>query len=112
MPAGPERISGSDDFRPCDFSASHSCAAASGVPTETTLGSWLRTCFATSATWEPAARAMTSNDRGCASTTSSVWRPIEPVEPRIEMRFICVYWARTILQGFGGFADADESQSG
>src|ERR1700722_20731675 len=37
---------------------------------------------------------------------------MEPVEPRIEMRFICVYWARTILQAFGGFANAGESKSG
>src|ERR1700728_1851815 len=112
MPAGPERISGRGDFPPRDFSASHSCAADSGVPTDTNLGLWRRTCFVISAMLEPAARATTSNEPGCESITLTVWRPIEPVEPRIEMRFICFYWARTILQAFWGFANAGESKFG
>ena len=38
--------------------------------------------------WSRQTRATTSNRPGSESTTLRHWRPIEPVEPRIEIRFM------------------------
>ena len=41
-----------------------------------------RSCASKASLGCPDASARTSNRSGCAETTSSVWRPIDPVEPR------------------------------
>src|SRR5439155_26949724 len=45
-----------------------------------------RTCSSRRVTLFPAARAITLNRRGSERTTSSVWRPMEPVEPSTASR--------------------------
>ena len=45
-------------------------------------------CSASRSAFSPAARPTTSRRSGCASTTASALWPIEPVEPRIAMRFM------------------------
>ena len=47
-----------------------------------------RACSSSSVALRPAARPMTSNRSRCSRTTSSVWRPIEPVEPRMTSRLV------------------------
>ena len=48
----------------------------------TTLGWSRRACSESPAASEPVARATTLNASGFAARTSTVWRPIDPVEPR------------------------------
>src|SRR5580693_5340939 len=90
MPSGPKRISGwGASFVRVLFSASHNSFAAASVATETIRGLHWRTCSAASFTFWPAAMATIWNLVGLVATTSRHWRPMEPVEPRMEIRFIC-----------------------
>ena len=49
------------------------------------------TCSASFSIERPAASATTRNRSGKAATTSSVERPIEPVDPRMERVFMCLF---------------------
>ena len=51
------------------------------------VGPIARTCSASSGALSPAASATTFRRSGCASTTASALRPIDPVEPRMASRF-------------------------
>ena len=63
----------------------NSSAAASSNKTASS-GRNLRHCASSSSTFREAASAATGI---CSfSATSSVWRPMEPVEPRMEIRFV------------------------
>ena len=55
------------------------------------------TCSANRAMFSPAASATTRSRSGCASTTASALWPIDPVDPRIAIRFM---WSRE-LRGTG-----------
>src|ERR1700739_3003107 len=81
---------------------SRSSRAPASVPTDTTFGLWRRTCSAARATFDPAARATTSNRPGSESTTFKHCVPIEPVDPRIEM---CFMWQR-FYRGLRDFANS------
>src|ERR1700722_12203576 len=96
MPSGPNRTSGIgrlvvfDSVRALgDFSAAHNSRAPASVATDTMDGRNFTDCSIASLMFEPAAIATTWNFPGWASTTSRVWRP---AEPRMEMRFICLYF--------------------
>ena len=52
-----------------------------------TAGRYRSICSASSEALSPAASAATCSREGCASTTASALRPIDPVEPRIARRF-------------------------
>src|SRR6185295_16271513 len=62
-----------------------SFATSSGLRTETISGAYRSICCARRSRFPPAARPTTRNASGNASTTSSVERPTEPVEPRMEI---------------------------
>src|ERR1700678_1713238 len=98
-PSGPNSTSGIGRlavFAPVrvlgDFSAAHNSRAPASVATDTTDGRNFTDCSIASLMFEPAAIATTWNFPGWASTTSRVWRPMEPVEPSMEMRFIWLYF--------------------
>ena len=57
-------------------------ASAVSSPSATAAGRSRAACSARSAAFEPAASATTRKASGCAARTSTVWRPIDPVEPR------------------------------
>ena len=82
-PASPWRISGAS--RP---SISRSVPAAAASETETRSGRTARTCSASRSTLRPAASPTTAKRPGWRAATSRAWTPIEPVEPRMESRFI------------------------
>src|SRR5438067_6621540 len=67
------------------FKRDRSAATLSALRTETTSGEYRSICCASRSRLPPAARPATRNASGNASTTSSVERPTEPVEPRIEI---------------------------
>lgn len=54
------------------------------LPPAASLPPALPTCSASSSTLPPAASAVTANLSGCSATMSSVWVPMEPVEPSSE----------------------------
>src|SRR5271168_1271973 len=64
--------------------------AADSVATLINCGWHCAACAAASFTFWPAAMATIWNLLGWCATTSRHWRPMEPVEPRMEMRFICL----------------------
>src|SRR4051794_40870205 len=67
------------------FKRDRSRATSSGFRTDTISGEYISICCASRSRLPPAARPMTRNASGNASTTSSVERPTEPVEPRMEI---------------------------
>jgi hypothetical protein len=91
MPSGPKSISGIGACFFCVlFRASHNFFAAASVATLIICGWHCATCSAASFTLWPAAMATIWNLPGLVATTSRHWRPIEPVEPSMEIRFICL----------------------
>ena len=68
-------------------SAVRSTASAGSVAIATARGRNRPTCSARRTAFSPAARPTTWIRPGWASTTASALRPIEPVEPRIAIRF-------------------------
>src|SRR5882672_729652 len=88
-PALPCWISGSFAI-PNACSRSARSAARSGVATETSSGWWREIWREISSRFFPAASADTPKRSGIASTTASVWRPMEPVDPRMEIFFTAV----------------------
>src|ERR1019366_727024 len=78
-PSGPQTISTRRLTR------LRSAATSSGLRTETSSGVYRSICAARRSRFPPAARPTTRSASGKASTTSSVERPTEPVEPRMEM---------------------------
>src|SRR5215813_4050495 len=94
-PSTPRPIFGAATFR--RFNSKRSFAALSSSLTETTCGRYSSTCSASNSTFDPAPKAATPNSPLKASTTRRVLRPIEPVEPRIEICFI----NSSLLQGGG-----------
>src|SRR5271156_2803803 len=91
MPSGPKRISGWGVLFLCvSFIAAHNSLAAASVATLINCGWHCAACAAASFTFWPAAMATTWNFPGLVATTSRHWRPMEPVEPRMEIRFICL----------------------
>ena len=70
------------------FSATRSASLTSRVETETILGECLTIWSAMSEAFAPAARPTTSKRPGNDSTTFRHCRPIEPVEPRMDIRFM------------------------
>src|ERR1019366_7775958 len=77
-PSGPQTISTRRLTR------LRSAATSSGLRTETSSGVYRSICWARRSRFPPAARPTTRRASGKASTTSSVERPTEPVEPRME----------------------------
>src|SRR6516164_6830741 len=73
---------------PTFFSLSYRWSAASAEAIETTLGRQRRACSNASSMLPPAARLTTEKRSGKASTILRVLLPIEPVDPRMAMRFI------------------------
>src|SRR5205807_9165016 len=67
------------------FKRDRSAATSSALRTETISGAYRSTCCASRSRLPPAARPATRNASGNASTTSSVERPTEPVEPSMDM---------------------------
>ena len=63
-------------------------ASAAAEAIATVAGRCVRSARRSGATFSPAASATTCSRSGCASTTASALWPIEPVEPRIAMRFM------------------------
>src|SRR3954452_6822041 len=61
-------------------------AAAPSSASATAAGRKRAACSPSSAPFDPVARAVRRKASGCASRTSTVWRPIEPVEPRSATR--------------------------
>mmetsp|Transcript_33644 Transcript_33644/g.43190 ORF Transcript_33644/g.43190 Transcript_33644/m.43190 type:complete len:230 (-) Transcript_33644:252-941(-) len=83
IPSFPAMIVGiSDSFMPCFDSASFRAGIESGEDTEAIFGLNCATCFENNSTLLPADRPMTSKCSGFSSQISSVWVPIEPVDPR------------------------------
>src|SRR5258706_4830952 len=70
------------------FTRARSAGTSSGLRTETISGAYLSICCASRSRLPPAASPTTRSASGNASTTSSVERPTEPVEPRMEMFLI------------------------
>ena len=69
--------------------AARNRSAASAVARATTAGRYRCACSASRSALSPAASPTTCRRSGCASTTDSALRPIEPVDPRIARRFRC-----------------------
>ena len=69
-------------------SAARSLSIASPVAIATARGRNSRICFTIAATFVAAAIATTSTRSRCVRATSSALVPIDPVEPRIAMRFM------------------------
>ena len=69
------------------FTLARSSRAASSVHITAVAGKNSRICFSIRATLVPAASPFTARS-GFSLTISSVWVPMEPVEPRIAMFFI------------------------
>src|SRR4051795_2141674 len=67
------------------FNRDRSAATSSGFRTETISGAYRSICCASRSRLPPAASPTTRSASGNASTTSSVERPTEPVEPRMEI---------------------------
>src|SRR5271165_1599342 len=73
---------------PTFFSLSCRWSAESADAMETILGCHRRACSNARSTFPPAARLTTEKRSGKASTIFSVLLPMEPVEPRMAMRFM------------------------
>src|SRR6266704_1610429 len=86
IPPGPWWISGRGEI-PFSRSRCDKSFARSASPTETTSG-WCRSiCPISSSRLAPAASATTPNFPGSASTTERHWRPMDPVEPKMDSCF-------------------------
>jgi hypothetical protein len=70
---------------------------------DTSLGRYRAICSATSLTFDPAARATTSKLPGSESTTFRHWRPMDPVEPKMAMRFMRLFCTCVAREEEGGF---------
>ena len=68
--------------------------SASSSASATTAGRTRAICSAKRSTLRPAARPTTSRRSGCAVTTERALRPIEPVEPRMAIRFTAIALSR------------------
>src|ERR1700745_1459992 len=103
IPSGPNNISGAGWRDP--LSMSQSFRAPASVATDTILGRCRTTCSAARAMFDPAARATISNRPGNESGTLKHALPIEPVDPRIEMRFMCQQFYRGLRDFANGEGD-------